>query len=208
METPTKTTNEQIHQEVVTLGAKVDALRNVNNRVVVFVDNTNLNFTTRKVEACGAYRLCYEKLVNFLVGDRQLRQVRIYYSDYSRTSTLSPEESARRSERDGFYGWLRHQGFWLKECSLVERTDGTTKEKGLDAAIIKDMERLCWQGVADTIILVAGDLDYMEMVQEVQSFHNTPIEVAFFPEYAAKKLQYAATKFINLTEAKEVLRRK
>lgn len=199
---------DKVSQDLLNLTAQVEELKNKNNKVVIFVDNTNLNFTTRKIDPCGAYRLCYEKLVAFLTNGRQLRQVRIYYSDHSRTATISSEESSRRSERDSFYGWLKHSGFWLKECSLVERADGTTKEKGLDAAIIKDMERLCSRGIADTIVLVAGDLDYMEVISDAQSVYFTPVEVAFFPEYTAKRLQYAATKFINLTDAKELLRRK
>jgi uncharacterized LabA/DUF88 family protein len=176
-------------------------------RVVIFIDNTNLNFTCRKVDSTGQYRLCYNKLTAFLASGRHLQQTRIYYSDYDLNVQLPPDEAQRRKEREAFYQWLKWQGYWLKACTLVDRGDGTTKEKGLDGAIIKDMERLCHTDNCDTFILVAGDLDYREMVAEAQSIYGKRVEVAFFPEFAAKGLQYAATKFINLSEVKENLRR-
>jgi uncharacterized LabA/DUF88 family protein len=200
--------------QLTNLNTKIDGIADAvhgldrrNERVVIFVDNTNLNFTARRVDSTGNYRLCYNKLIHFLADGRLLKQTRIYYSDFDRNVNLSAEDAQRRNEREGFYQWLKWQGYWLKACTQVDRGDGTIKEKGLDAAIVKDMERLCHQNITDTIILVSGDLDYKEMVQEAQSLYGMRVEVAFFPEFAAKGLQYAATKFINLSEVKETLRR-
>lgn len=192
-----------LHQQVVELRS---VIRNP-ERVIVFIDNTNLNFTIRKVDSSGKYRICYTKLVNHLVGERFLRQVRIYYSDHDKSSPLSAEETYRRQEREKFYSWLKWQGYWLHLLPLVDRGDGTTKEKGLDAAIVRDMQRLCENQAADTIILVSGDQDYKAMVMESQSHYGMQAEVAFFQEFTAPALTYAASKFINLTEIKDQLRR-
>ncbi len=164
-------------------------------------------FTARKIDQDGRYRLCYVKLLEILTNNRLLKQPRLYYSDHDITSRLSEEEFTRRKERENFYIWLKCQGYWLKCCSLVGRDDGTTKEKGLDAAITKDIERLASQQACDTIVLVAGDADYTDLVADIQTQYGVRVEVAFFSQYTANRLQHAATKFIDLTPFKEKLRR-
>lgn len=202
----------QLRNQVSTLGQRVveltDALSHVNSeRTIIFIDNTNLNLTTRKIDPSGNYRLDYNKMVKCLAGGRYLRQVRLYYSDFDHRASLSQEEASKRSEREKFYGFLKWQGYWLKMMPLQERSDGTTKEKGLDAAIIKDMQRLAQQGGIDTFILVAGDLDYKEVVADAQADYGMRVEVAFFKDYSATELKYTATKFIDLTDLKDQIRR-
>lgn len=199
---------ETLREEVADLKSRMKRPE----RVIVLIDNTNLNFTVKKVDTTGQYRLCYLKLTEFLAGDRLLRQTRIYYSDFDWRAQLDEDERAKRQDREGFYHWLRWQGFYLKACSLVERDNmdapgRVLKEKGLDACIIKDMERICSRNICDTLILVAGDLDYRDTVVEVQRDYCVRVEVAFFPEFAAKQLQIAATKFIDLSKVKDSLRR-
>lgn len=184
-----------------------DAIASRSEKAIIFIDNTNLNFTIRKMDSTGCYRLCYNKLVEHLTAGRHMQQVRIYYSDFDKMANLSSEESYRRQEREKFYNFLKWQGYWLKAFSLIERGDGSTKEKGLDAAIVRDMQRICEQGRADTIILVAGDQDYKEMIAESQSLYGMKAEVAFFANYTAPGLQHAASRFINLEEIKDILRR-
>lgn len=206
-----QTVQDRLLTEVAVLRRQVQTLQDVAlkrpERVIIFIDNTNLNFTARKIDSTGQYRLCYNKLRDYLANNRLMRQCRIYYSDFGRDAVLSSEEQGRRQEREGFYGWLKWQGFWLKSCNLVDRGDGTAKEKGLDAAITKDIERLASNNACDTIVLVAGDADYRELVSDIQSHYGLRVEVAFFPEFTAKSLQYAATEFIDLSKVKDALRR-
>jgi len=195
-----------LQEQLTALQQRVEQLSNRSERVVILIDNTNLNFTVKKVDTTGQYRLCYNKLVNFLAAGRLLRQVRIYYSDFDRNAHLEEEDARKRQEREGFYNWLRWQGFYLKACSLVER-DGGVKEKGLDASIIRDMDRICRDDRCDTIILVAGDADYKDLVVDVIERYCIKVEVAFFPDFTARSLQSQATKFIDLGKIKEDLRR-
>lgn len=205
-DTATVSQVEAIRSELSALKMEVGRRMKRPERTVILIDNTNLNYTVKKVDSTGQYRLCYNKLTEYLAGDRLLRQTRIYYSDYSWNKQLEDDERAKRQDRESFYHWLRWQGYYLKECSLVER-DGAPKEKGLDACIIKDMERICSRDICDTLILVAGDLDYRDTVVEVQRDYCVRVEVAFFPEFAARQLQIAATKFIDLGKVKDELRR-
>ena len=199
--------NKELVASVNELKQTLGGMTRRSESVVIFIDNTNLNLTVRRVDTQGQFRLCYKKLTEHLTAGRTLQQCRIYYSDHSRDAMLSSEEAARRKERDGFYAWLKYQGYWLKAMSLVDRGDGVTKEKGLDASITKDLERLSHSRVANTIVLVSGDADYQELVSEVQALYGIKVEVAFFQEYTAKTLQVAATQFIDLTKVKDALRR-
>jgi uncharacterized LabA/DUF88 family protein len=180
-----------------------DVMKQKQERVIIFVDNTNLTLSSRKIDPC--YRIDYSALTKTLTGNRFLRQCRIYYSDFVNGS-LSGEEQNRRSERETFYDWLRHQGYWLKGCNLVER-DGVTKEKGLDTAITKDIQRLCQLNVCDTVILISGDADYCETVDEIRSIYAIRVEVAFFEEFTAKKLKKSASEFVDLSRMRDTLRR-
>ena len=183
-------------------------LERTTQKVTIFIDHTNLDFTIKKIDTTGCYRLCFNKLISFLANGRSIQQTRFYYSDYGNFAKLEKEEHQRRMKREDFYFWLKKQGFWLKRCDLVERADGKTREKGLDAAIIKDITNLCQRKTTDTIILVSGDYDYAEVVLDAQNSHFTPVEVAFFAEHTSKDFIYSSSKFINLSEVKESLKRK
>jgi uncharacterized LabA/DUF88 family protein len=196
---------EQISQQLAQVASRLETVASESQKVTIFIDNTNLGLTIRKIDP--NYQICYNKLAKHLANGRQIRQCRIYYSDIDPRGNMTHEEAAKRYSRDGFYNWLRQQGFWLKELTQTSRADGTMKEKGLDAAIIKDMERLLNSRTNDTVVLVAGDQDYREVILEAQSHHFTPVEVAFFPEFASRNLILAASKFVNLSESKESLRR-
>jgi uncharacterized LabA/DUF88 family protein len=208
---------EDLKCEVRSLKEETVALRTIINqlnesasranpeKVIIFIDNTNLNLTARKVDP--SYRLCYNKLTRLLTDGRFLKQVRIYYSDFDPHRPLPPEQAAQRADRDKFYSWLRFQGFYLKGMPLQDRSDGSTKEKGLDAAIIRDMERLMSRNACDTVILVSGDLDYKESLTEAWGTYGVRTEVAFFENYTAGALKSVTTKFTDLTVVRSIIQR-
>ena len=79
--------------------------------------------------------------------------------------------------------------------------DGMPVEKGLDGALILDMETICRDGRCDTIVprgLVM--LITVTVVAGVQERYCVRVEVAFFPNQTARDLpgEGLETKFINL----------
>jgi uncharacterized LabA/DUF88 family protein len=195
---------EQLRTEV----SEVKSLLQVRaEQCIIFIDNTNLSQTIKKIDVTGCYRLDYLKLTNFLARGRLLRQTRIYYSDFSDTAILTSDNKVKRQQREDFYNFLRYQGFYLKECSLIER-DGICIEKGLDGTMIRDIERLSHDNRMETAILVTGDLDYQPVVVDTQREYGMRIEVAFFPSYTARDLLNRATRFIDLWAVKDLLARK
>jgi uncharacterized LabA/DUF88 family protein len=78
-------------------------------------------------------------------------------------------------------------------------------EKGVDAALIRDVERLCSNGCCDKIILVSGDGDYANLIYDIQNIYGVKAEVAFFPEQTSKDLVSKASNFNDLSRAKDKL---
>lgn len=203
---------QDIHKQLDTLQQQVSALtqrleegRLNMERVVIMVDRSNLDQTWRRIEHNG-FRPDYVKLTNFLAGARSLRQVRVYYSDLD-PEMVQESERADWQNRQSFYSFLRHQG-WLLRGVRKKIHGGVATEKGLDAALIRDMDKICRENRCDTIVLVAGDADYCEVVSDVQDNYCVKVEVAFFPQQTARDLQSRASKFINLECHKDLIVRK
>lgn len=73
--------------------------------------------------------------------------------------------------------------------------------------LILDMETICRENRCDTVILVAGDADYCEVVTNAQEKYCTKVEVAFFPNQTSRDLQ-AKAKFVNLEAVRDKFTRK
>jgi len=184
-----------LRNSVAALRQQVSDSRNASDRVVIMVDRSNLDQTWRRIET-GANRPDYLKLTEVLTGSRTLKQVRIYYSDvdYEVVPEIDRVDWQRRQD---FYTFLRHQG-WVLRGVKKRMYDGIPVEKGLDGCLIRDMEMICRDGRCDTIVLIAGDADYCDVVSDVQERYCVRVEVAFFPNQTARDLQVKASKFVNL----------
>ncbi len=183
----------------------ISSIKKQQDRVIVMIDRSNLDQTWRRVDNSGV-RPDYVKMTEFLSDARLLRQVRIYYSDID--ADMVPEsERVDWQRRQDFYSFLRHQG-WILRCVKKKIYEGVHVEKGLDATLIRDMERICRNRSCDTIVLVAGDADYCDVVYEVQERYCVKVEVAFFPNQTARDLQSKASRFINLECVKDKIVRK
>lgn len=174
----------------------LEEARLASERVIVMIDRSNLDQTWRRVEANPANRPDYLKLMDLVIGGRTCRQVRIYFSDIDPDLVQEADRAAWQSRQD-FYTFLRHQG-WILRGVRKKVYDGVSVEKGLDGALIRDMETVCRDGRCDTVVLIAGDADYCDVVSDVRDRYCMKVEVAFFPNQTARELQVAASRFVNL----------
>jgi uncharacterized LabA/DUF88 family protein len=199
-------TLESLSQQVADLQKYVETgLSHRSERIVLMVDHSNFNQTWRRVETSSSSRPDYIKLQSFLADGRLLRQSRLYYSDVD-ACEVAEADKADWQRRQDFYTLLRHNN-WTLRYVRKRVYEGATVEKGLDGALIIDMESICRDNRCDTIVLVAGDADYCEVVQRVQENYCVKVEVAFFPNQTARDLQTKAGKFINLDTVKDKFRR-
>ncbi|CAD5941429.1 NYN domain-containing protein [Planktothrix agardhii] len=102
---------------------------------------------------------------------------------------------------DSFWNYVESKGF---DVQTYERTRG--KEKKVDTAIAyrigKDAGKLIDKD-NDIIVIAAGDKDYMPCIEDLTSEGFT-VHVAFWG-HAAREVQEAATKFINLDPHQDYL---
>ena len=166
------------------------------NRVMVFVDGSNLFWSMRRIDL----KIDFYKLVSQLVGDRFL--VRPYY--YSSISVPPNERQIK------FHQALKYQGFTVVSKPLISRQVGRKKvfiEKGVDIALVTDMLVAAFRDLYDTAILVSGDNDYASVVDEVKRLGKV-VEVAAFSFAIGQELKAVADKFIALEDLQDQIKLK
>ncbi len=103
--------------------------------------------------------------------------------------------------QDSFWSYVESKGF---DVQTYERSGG--KEKKVDTAIAYRIGKDAGQVVAkenDIIVIAAGDKDYMPCIDDLTS-DGFKVHVAFWG-HAAREVQEAATKFINLDPHQDYL---
>lgn len=160
-------------------------------KVVIFIDNSNLYGSVARLgQVLGhKYRIDYHKLYRILLEDRFCIKAICFCPEWD-------ADNDQRSKRDNFQTMMQKSGFLL---SRIPQKTGSVREKGLDAAIVREMITMASEcHRANTFILVAGDGDYSDTVRELRHKYGIMVEVAFFNQETASSLKEAAYKFINL----------
>jgi uncharacterized LabA/DUF88 family protein len=193
--------SNRIQEELSTLARHVSDLQEAvktlqqqilrRERVWISVDNSNLFGSVGKFckETMYRYRIDYSKLLSLLVGPRLLVNARCYYSEWEGQQSINTEKQR------AFFHSLQRTGFTLVR---VAQRQSNTREKGLDAAIIRDLLATAREmHRCDTVILVSGDGDYTETIRELKNF-GVRTEVVFFGTETSTQLREAAHSFTDL----------
>lgn len=174
--------------------------------VMVFFDGANLYHAQKHYagsKGLKIYRLDYKKLLQRIVGDRDLIRA-TYYG--SRKVPEDPEQTE-------FFNVLRSYDIIVKTLELKKRYDSISKrdrefEKGVDVALVTDMLNFTFKGKIGTAILVSGDSDYTSAINiltnegvnvEVVAFKCTlgaewrqnPVKLVFIDDFANEVRLYS-----------------
>lgn len=107
---------------------------------------------------------------------------------------------------DGFWDMVKRHGF---KVTTYDR-NAAGKEKKVDVAIAHQLTKDAYSGVIkpqdDEITLVAGDKDYVPVVEDLVA-SGFKIHVVFW-DHAAHELKDAATRFIGLNDYLDLLTRR
>lgn len=160
-------------------------MKSTEQRVGVFVDVANMYYSAKNIHGT---RVNFGKVLEEAVGDRQLVRALAYVI---RADT--PEEQK-------FFEALDKQGFEVKMKDL-QIFPGGAKKGDWDVGITVDAIRLAER--LDTVVLVAGDGDYVPMVRYLQEAKGCRVEVMAFQESTSMKLREAGDKFIDLSGDKK-----
>lgn len=158
-------------------------MKNINQRVGVFVDVSNMYHSARHL---------YDARVNFgtilreAVGGRQLIRAIAYVI------------SADIEQEKDFFEALRLSGFEVKQKELQVFAGGA-KKGDWDVGITIDAVTLAQR--LDVVILVSGDGDFLPLVEYLRRNTGCKVEIIAFGKSASKKLIEEADEFVNLDKA-------
>jgi len=160
-------------------------------RLMVFVDGTNFliqlakefNFQYRAEKPPWAAISLAASFLQELTNLQNLNIIRRYwFASYKGSEEFLYEYKSQ----------LRRRNF---DPKLFRKRDG--REKGVDIALTKEMLVNAFQQNCDLVILIAGDEDYVELVEEVKRY-GQKIWGAFFQNGLSKNLQLSLDAFFSI----------
>ncbi len=150
------------------------------NKVVILVDVQNIFHTTRQVHNCN---FDYNEFWSKVTKDRAVTKAIAYTTDRG-------DQKQRQ-----FQNILRAIGFEVKLKPYIQRADGSTKGDW-DVGITLDAMEFAKE--ADVVVLASGDGDFDLLVKKIQTDYKIPVEVYGVPQFTARALINAATKYVPI----------
>ena len=145
-------------------------------RVVVFIDGSNLYFNMR--DLFGAHRYAPDRLARLLVGPtRELVEWRFYIARLDEGET-DAEHAAYEAQQRFFHALNRKEHAVLCFGRVVVNGGGHKKEKGTDVKLAIDLVQLAGDNRYDVAIVVSGDEDLVAAADLVQTRHGKIVEAA------------------------------
>ena len=157
---------------------------NHEQRVRVFVDVQNLYYSAKNL---------YKAKVNFMhvlreaVAGRKLVRAKAYVI------------KADIKEEKGFHDTLEKIGYEVRTKDL-QTFAGGAKKGDWDIGIAMDMIELA--NKLDTMVLVSGDGDFVDLLQHLRRAMGCRIEVMAFGPSSSGKLREEADEFIDMDKSK------
>lgn len=160
-------------------------MKTTEHRIGVFVDVANMYYSAKNIHGT---RVNFGKILEEASEGRHLVRALAYV-----IKADSPDEQK-------FFEALDKQGFEIRMKDL-QVFPGGAKKGDWDVGITVDAIRLSDR--LDTIVLVAGDGDYIPLVRYLQEAKGCRVEVMAFQESTSMKLREAADAFIDLSSDKK-----
>ena len=181
---------------------------NQKEKIMIFIDGSNLFRTFKRHRPDIKYSV--SKLLEMLVDGRYL--IRPYY--------FTAEQVPPNPSQVRFFDGLRYDGIdvttrplknrskkikcpheYVKECEYEYQV-----EKGVDVALVTKMLSFGFKNVYETVILVSGDDDFTEAVQQIKDLGKR-VEICAFKGSLAPSLRKTADKFIALDDIAEKIQK-
>ncbi len=161
-------------------------------RVQIFIDGSNFYHGLKS--DCGNVKLDYLKFSELLVGGRKLIRLNYY------TSTVDAKrDSATAISQQRFLDAIRHVPYINIKYKPLKYRGNIPFEKGVDILIATDMLTAALRDCYDTAILVSGDGDFVEVLEEIKRA-GKQVENATFLSSRSDALINAADLFIEFNK--------
>lgn len=156
-------------------------IKHKEQRVGVFIDTSNLYHSAKNL---------YKRKVNFgavlkeAVAGRKLVRATAYVI------------TSEGGEEKNFFDALTKLGIETKTKDL-QVFSGGAKKGDWDVGIAVDAMKMAPR--LDAVILIAGDGDFVPLVEYLRNTHGTQVEVVSFGKSASMKLKESADDFLDLS---------
>lgn len=162
-------------------------------RIMIFIDGSNMyhNMMSNFKKASLNYQKLSLKLTG---GDREL--IRTYY--YNCPLDQTKDMVAYKAQQRFLNNLYQTPDLEVKLGRLQRKPDGTATEKGVDVKLAVDMLIRAYKNHYDVAILISGDGDFAQVVQEVKD-QAKHVELAVFPNQRCYVLRQAADRVVELT---------
>lgn len=151
----------------------------IDQRVGVFVDVQNMFYAAKHLYGS---KLNFAKLLDAISHGRKITRAISY-------AVQTPE-----GDQSNFFAMLRSNGFEVRVKELKIRPDGSPKGDW-DMGLALDAFSMCDR--LDTIALVSGDGDFVELVNFLKA-RGVRVEVYSFPYSTSDELRNAATEYFQM----------
>lgn len=172
---------------------------------MLFVDGENLTIRAQKIAAENGIVLAerhshyvkdYLIWLNSGPGTAQIFQSRNRLLDYAVRAYFYTSVVGDEQFLDAVRNQLRGLGF---DPIVFKKDSAQKKTKGVDIALTKDMLSHAFRNNYQTAILVAGDGDYVPLVEEVKRLGKRVYVWFFASEGLNPALRLAADQFFDIT---------
>ena len=163
----------------------MSVIKHKEQRVGVFIDTANLYHSAKNL---------YKRKVNFgaVLKDAVAGRKLVRATAYVITSEAGDEKS--------FFDALTKLGIETKTKEL-QIFAGGAKKGDWDVGIAVDAMKMAPR--LDAVVLVAGDGDFIPLVEYLQNTYGTQVEVVSFGKSASMKLKDAADDFLDLSASSQ-----
>jgi len=133
-------------------------------------------------------------------GTINMELIRVYYYD---AIVDFKENAEKHKEQDSYFNDIRKiDNYEVKLGRLIKasRENEKYRQKGVDVLLAIDMISKAHLNHYDIALLLAGDDDYLDMVQSIKDFTGKRIYGAYFERSASSRLVKSFDKRIPITD--------
>ena len=163
------------------------------NRVAIFIDNSNVLLTIKKLQKTGALwwcsKYCPKYLAEKLSGNRTIVYIGFYCApppSYLMTGDVADQNRYKLAMK--YYGLIEKTEGVTVHYATVNGTRGSLQEKNLDTKLTADLVGMAALNKYDTAILVSNDADFVSGTSVIQSL-GKKVEVVYFKGFGSMELR-------------------
>jgi uncharacterized LabA/DUF88 family protein len=149
-------------------------MKQENEKIMVFIDNSNLFHSFQKIH----FHCDYIKLREVLTAGRKLVDVILY------TGIMYPVKTKDKR----WLSKLHHLGYSVKTRSVKVAPNGKKVEKRIDVLMAVDIIASVYEKKYDTAVIVSGDGDFVPVVKKLKEL-NKSVEIWSFKELLSEQLK-------------------